>query len=134
MDERDALRTVKAFYDAVNAGDLPAAMNLMATDVDWEDAGAGWLPWSTRCRGREEYARYVEAVFGALEFQEFRADEFIVGRDTVVVLGFERCLVRATGRVVEAHWAQIFTLRDGVICRFREYSDTAAWRAGVAAA
>jgi len=55
-----------------------------------------------------------------------------VDRDTVVVLGHERCLVRAAGRVVEANWAQIFTLRDGLICEFREYSDTAAWEAELA--
>jgi uncharacterized protein len=132
MDERHALRTVQAFYAAVNAGDPAAVSRLVTEDLDWNDAGVGWLPWSRWCRGREEFGRYAEAVRAALEFREFRADEFIVGRDSVVVLGFERCLVRATGRVVEAHWAQIFTLRDGSICRFREYTDTAAWRVGVA--
>ena len=45
---------------------------------------------------------------------------------------FIRKAVRATGRVVEANWAQIFTLREGLICKFREYSGTAAWEAGVA--
>ena len=51
--------------------------------------------------------------------------QFIVGQNTVVVLWSRACLVRATGRVVEANWAQIFTFRDGLICRFREYRDTA---------
>jgi uncharacterized protein len=88
--------------------------------------------WSTPVHRREEFEHYGKAIFEALEFQVFQPDEFIVGRDTVVVLGHERCLVRATGRVVEANWAQIFTLRDGLICKFREYSDTAAWEAGVA--
>jgi ketosteroid isomerase-like protein len=133
MEEERNLKIVKRFYEAVNEGNVPAVSKLMTDDVDWKDVGAGWSPWSTWCHGREEFAQYLEAIFKALEFQAFRADEFIVGRDSVVVLGFERCLVRATGRLVEANWAQIFTLRDGSICRFREYSDTAAWRAGIAA-
>jgi taurine dioxygenase len=48
----------------------------------------------------------------------------------VVALGHERCLVRATGRVVEVKWVQIFDFRNGLVCRHREYTDTAAWDAG----
>jgi ketosteroid isomerase-like protein len=65
-----------------------------------------------------------------LEFQVFQPDEFIVGSDSVVVLGHERCRVKATGRIVDANWVQIFTLHNGRISRYREYSDTAAWDNG----
>jgi len=34
-------------------------------------------------------------------------------------------VLRANKRVVEANWVQVFTFRDGRICRFREYSDMA---------
>ncbi len=88
-------------------------------------------PWSVRRHGPEGVEQYGRELFEALEFQEFQPDEFIVDRQTVVVLGHERYLVRATGPVVEARWAQIFTLRSGLICQFREYTDTAAWEAGV---
>ena len=134
MDEQANLQTVQGFYRTVNDGDLAATLKLIADDLDWKDVGADKdiYFWSTPVHGREEFERYGQALFEALEFQAFQPDEFIVGRDTVVVLAHERCLVRATGRVVEANWAQIFTLRDGLICKFREYSDTAAWEAGVA--
>jgi ketosteroid isomerase-like protein len=134
MDEQANLQTVQRFYQAANDGDLAAILKLIADDLDWKDAGADQdiYPWSTSVHGREEFEHYGKATFEALEFQVFQPDEFIVDRDIVVVLGHERCLVRATGRVVEANWAQIFTLRDGLICKFREYSDTAAWEAGVA--
>jgi ketosteroid isomerase-like protein len=80
----------------------------------------------------KQFEQYGMNIFAALEFQVFQPDQFIVGQDTVVVLGHERCLVRATGRVVKANWAQVFTFRGALICRFREYTDTAAWEAGVA--
>jgi ketosteroid isomerase-like protein len=37
---------------------------------------------------------------------------------------------QTTGRIVEAKWVQIFDFRDGLVCRHREYTDTAAWDAG----
>lgn len=134
MSEQANLQTVQRFYQTINDGDLAATLKLIADDLDWKDVGADKdiYPWSTAVQGREEFERYGKATFEALEFQVFQPDEFIVARDTVVVLGHERCLVRATGRLVEANWAQIFTLRDGLIYKFREYSDTAAWEAGVA--
>jgi uncharacterized protein len=134
MNEQANLQTIRRFYQTINDGDLAATLKLIADDLDWKDAGADKdiYPWSTPVRGREDFERYGKATFEALEFQVFQPDEFFVDRDTVVVLGHERCLVRATGRVVEANWAQIFTLRDGLIRKFREYSDTAAWEAGVA--
>ena len=134
MNEQANLQTVQRFYQTINDGNLAATLKLMADDLDWKDAGADnfLFPWCTPVHGREDFARYGQATFEALEFQVFQPDEFIVDRDTVAVLGHERCLVRATGRLVEANWAQIFTLRDGLICKFREYSDTAAWEAGVA--
>jgi ketosteroid isomerase-like protein len=79
----------------------------------------------------EEVEQYFKTVAEALEFQEFTAGEFIVSRDSVVVLGHERCLVRATECVVDAKWVQIFDFRDGLVRRHREYTDTAAWDAGL---
>ena len=51
--------------------------------------------------------------------------------EIIVVLGHERCLVRATECVVDAKWVQIFDFRDGLVRRHREYTDTAAWDAGL---
>lgn len=68
------------------------------------------LPWS---RGRDGVLQATKMLTDHLEFQVFPPDEFIVGSDSVGVLGHERCRVKATGRIVEAKWVQVFTLRDG---------------------
>jgi ketosteroid isomerase-like protein len=39
-------------------------------------------------------------------------------------------LVRSSGRIVEAKWVQIFDFRGGLVCRHREYTETATWDAG----
>ncbi|KRR22535.1 hypothetical protein CQ14_35510 [Bradyrhizobium lablabi] len=47
-------------------------------------------------------------------------------RNTVVVFGSERFLVKATGKEWAVDWMQVHEVRDGRIVRFREYTDTAA--------
>jgi ketosteroid isomerase-like protein len=115
-------------------GDLAAILNLITDDVEFVPpissrpspvAGSGQV-WRGG-RGVEEYLRTVAEAY---EFQVFEPGEFIVDQDNVVVLGRERCRVRATDRVVKVKWVQVFTFRDGRVCRHREYTDTAAWEAG----
>jgi uncharacterized protein len=69
----------------------------------------------------------VFALLGqALEFEQFEPREFIAHGDTVLVLGYERSLVKSTRRVFEQDWAHVYTLRGGRIAKCRIYEDTAA--------
>ena len=43
----------------------------------------------------------------------------------VVALGNEHFLVTATGKEWETDWVQVFEVENGLIIRFREYTDTA---------
>jgi uncharacterized protein len=135
MSQQENLEIVQRGYKAFTEGDMPTLLNLLADDVEWifppTYAGIPWAqqPW----RGRDGVLQAFKMLMELLEFQVFQPDEFIVSKDSVVVLGHERCRVKATGRIVEAKWVQIFTLRDGRIGRYREYSDTAAWDHGYSA-
>jgi uncharacterized protein len=132
MGEQENLQTVQRVYGKFAQGEIPAMLKFVTDDVEWNFPPTyGGIPWAQRpwC-GRDGGQQAFTLLTEALEFQVFQPDEFIVSPDTVVVLGHERCLVRATGRVVNANWAQIFSFRAGLICRFREYTDTAAWDTG----
>jgi ketosteroid isomerase-like protein len=61
-----------------------------------------------------------------LEFERFEPREFVAQGDTVVVLGYERCVVKPTGHTIEQEWAHVYTLRDGKIAKGRFIEDTAA--------
>ncbi len=136
MDEPEHVRTVRRIYDAFVAADLPSLLPLMTEDMEMvppvSSGTTAVAGWGRTWRGRDEVAQYLGTLATALEFQTFEADEFIADRDNVVVLGHERCVVRATGRAVEIRWVQIFTFRAGLLSRHREYSDTAAWEAAFA--
>jgi uncharacterized protein len=130
MSEHDNLQKVQRAYKAFADGDLPTLLSLVTDDVEFLPPVIASVPSAHPWRGRREVEQYFRTLVESYEFQEFALDEFIVSRDSVVVIGHERCLVRATGRIVEAKWVQIFDFRDGLVCRHREYTDTAAWEAG----
>jgi ketosteroid isomerase-like protein len=52
--------------------------------------------------------------------------QLIVQGDEVVALAHEHVRAKATGQVLEQNLAQVFTVREGKIKRFRYYFDTAA--------
>jgi uncharacterized protein len=130
MSEDQNLQTVQRVYQAFAAGDIPAMSKLCTDDVDVLIPGSARVLTAGHWHGRDGLNQCVGNLLERLEFQVFQPDEFIVGKDSVAVLGHERCRVRASGRVVEAKWVQVWTLRDGMISRYREYTDTAAWEAG----
>jgi hypothetical protein len=131
MSERNNLETVKRIREALLRGDLPTLLKFCTADLEILPAASAKVPWAAHpWRGRKEVEQYFEMIAAQIEFLEYEADEFIGGGDSVVVLGHERCHVRATGRVVGAKWVQIFDFRDGLVCRHRECTDTAAWDAG----
>jgi len=133
MSDQQNLTTVKRFYELANetmqngSTDPKNISALMTDDMEWVTP-----PPESNFRGRDAVGQFMSFLLTTLEFEVFQPDEFIVATDCVVVLGHERCRVRSTGRIVEAKWAQIHNLRDRRICRFREYSDTDAWKLATA--
>jgi len=60
------------------------------------------------------------------EPEAFEPLHFVASDDRVLVLGRERFRVKATGLTWACEWAHAFTVRDGKVAGFREYTDTAA--------
>ena len=57
--------------------------------------------------------------------ENFSPREFITQYDRVVVLGYEKLRVKTTHNVFENEWVHVWTIRDGKIYKFQEFSDTA---------
>ena len=129
-NERLGVRTnaevVQETYEAVGRGDIPALLDLLTEDVQWTFQGPSTIPFAGARRGREGVAEFFSLVGGNLEFQEFEPRKFVAQGDTVAVLGFERSLVKPTGRTFEQEWAHIYKLRDGKVAEFLALEDTAA--------
>jgi uncharacterized protein len=127
MNEEQNIAVVKEqIYSAFARGDVPTILNALADDVEWRSPGPNLIPWAGTWRGRESVATWLSKVAEAAEFEEFQPRDFFASGDKVMVLGYERFRVKATGRVLANELAQLYVLRDGKITQFCEYYDTAA--------
>src|SRR5579862_3099041 len=121
------LEIVMRIYRAIAEGDIETRKGLVTDDFVLHFFGSEQIPWAGEWRGKDGLGDFLNRIAEAIDFEEFATDEFLLDGDNVVVLGHERCRVRATGRVAQVRWAHLFTLRGGMVCRHHEYTDTAAW-------
>jgi hypothetical protein len=126
MSEQANLQVVQEAYAAFGRGDLPGLLNLLTEDVDWRHPQPNDIPWGGNRRGHEEVTQFFIALGSTIDVDAFEPREFIAQGDKVVVTGYERMKVKSNGRVYETNWAHLFTVRDGKIAGFYEYTDTAA--------
>jgi uncharacterized protein len=126
MSEHKNVETVQQIYAAVGRGDIPALLTLLSDEIEWSMPGPSVIPWTGTRRGRQQVAEFFGLLRKTLKSQQFEPREFIAQGDTVVVLGYERSLVKPTGRTFEQEWVHVYTLGEGKIRKCRIFEDTAA--------
>jgi ketosteroid isomerase-like protein len=134
MSERTNVGVVQQAYEAFGRGDIPAVLDLLTDDVEWTLQGPSVLPFAGTFRGREGIAAFFSVLGETLEFEQFEPREFVAQGDAVVVIGYERSVVKQTDRSFEQEWAHVYTLRDGKIATGRFFENTAAEAAAFSAA
>ena len=118
MSDQTNVAVLQQGYEAFGRGDIPAVLELLTDDVEWTMQGPSVIPYAGTFRGREGVAEFFSLLDETIEFEQFEPRKFIGQGDTVVVLGYERDVVKETGRGFEEEWAHVYTLRDGKL-RFR---------------
>ena len=114
--DAESTAVVKRFLELLEAGDVDAAVELLAVDVRYENVG---LP---TVNGRERVRRLFHAMMRA-PGTEFEAYMHTVSTDGSTVMT-ERTDVLKVGRVVVQFWVcGRFDIRDGQIALWRDYID-----------
>lgn len=119
--------TVQGIYAAFGRGDIPAILETLAEDVDWEYAWASSeVPWLEPRRGRAAVAGFFQAVGAHLEFSRFTVNDILEGPNVVVGLVSVDAKVKGTDRPLrEIDEAHIWRFDDrGRVSRFRHAADT----------
>lgn len=126
MSEQSNVEAVRRIYEAFLRNDIPAVLDGLTDDVEWNWYGPPELPFAGSHHGREAVAQWFATIADIVEFHEWESREFVAQGDTVVVLGYERATAKPTGREFDVQWVQFLTMRDGKVARFRQFPDTAA--------
>jgi ketosteroid isomerase-like protein len=128
---------VQSIYAAFGRGDVPAILEHLHEDVEWEYQPVTTdVPWLLARRGRTDAAGFFVAVGTELEITHFAPKTFLEGPGVVAVLCDITATVRRTGQsfreVDEVHLWHFDAA--GRVVRFRHCVDTEqqarAWRHG----
>jgi hypothetical protein len=105
-------------YEAVQRGDLDAAVANVAEDADIELMGPNEIPYAGTYRGPSGMKKFIESLVSSADLDDFTHDEFHGSDDHVTVIGHERGRIKETGREFDTKVVDTFELRDGKIRKF----------------
>jgi ketosteroid isomerase-like protein len=116
---------IRSLYDAFARGDAATVLAAFDPQIHWREAENFAYADRNPYVGPQQVA---EGVFARLmtDWDGFTIDvESIVdGGDLVVTLGRYRGTHKASGQAVDAQFAHAWTVRDGKVVRFQQYTDT----------
>lgn len=117
---------VQSLYAAFGRGDVDTIIAGVSPAVDWASIGrsSDFATLGPR-QGQGEVREFFDVLARETEFSEFAPNDFDAVGDKVFVEGHSRMRLKAGGPEVDTDWAHIFTIRDGQVVRFRDFTDTA---------
>jgi ketosteroid isomerase-like protein len=135
MQEAQNTKIVQDVYGAFGRGDIQTVLNAMDDRVAWKPitGAAPHVPHAGERHGKASVAEFFKILADAVRFDRFDPQRFVAQGDTVVALGRYTGVAKTTGKSFNSEWAMVFTLRNGKIEHFQEFTDSAsvnaAWSA-----
>ena len=118
-------------YDQLNEGDVDAAVDALHQDAVWEESGA--LPGEdSMFRGREQIREFLAGFLDAWSDFRQEIEEVVTAGERVALLIHLHATGRGSGADVDARYAHVWTLRDGLGVRVDAYRDQAEAREALA--
>jgi len=123
--------TTQAIYEAFGRGDIPALLEHLADDVQWESwadnaAQKAGVPWMQARSGKEGAQEFFGVVAALLRITDFRVLSILAGGNQVAAEFVLEADVPSTGGHYRDEEMHLWTFNDeGKVIRLRHYTDTA---------
>jgi ketosteroid isomerase-like protein len=113
---------LRRFYESFNQGDLDSVLELCTEDVEvYKDPEVVEMVAAFTPRGQERVAQYLRGWLESWSDYQVRPQEFLQSGDEVAALTEARARGPNSQFEIEGEMADVFTVRDGRIARFRLY-------------
>jgi ketosteroid isomerase-like protein len=127
-----AVAAVLPLYEAFTRRDMPAALACMADDIEWHESGG--LPWGGLEFGPAAVAKGIfTPALARVPDLTITPEEIVSSGDTVMVIHRYQGTAAATGGALDLLGVGVWTVRDGLIARYRQFVDTVRFRVAIAA-
>lgn len=128
MNTQDNVQVVQQMFAALGQGNLGAALDAYAKDVDFRSPVtrkiSTEISWAKPRHSREEIGAFFKELIEIVAIEQMEPLEITAEGDRVIVEGKNRFTVRSNGRHIEHDWVMVFKLQDGKIVRNWHYYDT----------
>ena len=125
MSEQDNIGIAKQAYANFKSGDIASLLGMLSDDVQWTLPEIENVPFAGKRRGRAAVADFFAGIAATQDVVAFEPLDFIAQNEKVVVQGRYTWRHRESGKDYSGEWAHVFTVRDGKVVAFQEYTDTA---------
>jgi uncharacterized protein len=112
---------VQSAYEAFGRGDIPAILDLLADDVDWNVTEV--LPQGGHWSGKQDVGGFFEKVGAVWQDLSVDVEDVCASGDRVCMIG--RGAGKHDGADAWFGFVHVWTVRDGKVAAFREYADPA---------
>jgi uncharacterized protein len=126
MSEQDNVAIVNQAYTHFKNGNIPALVAQCTDDIEWRLPEIEGVPFARTFNGPSGVAEFFALIDENQEPLSFEPRETIAQEDKVASLGAYHWRVKSTGREFRSDFCHLFTIRDGKISAFHEFTDTAA--------
>jgi hypothetical protein len=133
MQEAQNTKEVQEAYAAFGRGDVQGILDRLDEGIVWKGVhgAASHVPTSGERRGKAQVGEFFKQVAQTVNFSRFEPKEFVATGDKVVALGHYTATT-PTGSGFDSDFAMVFTLRNGKVTEFQEFTDSAALNAAYA--
>ena len=114
---------IKNLYRAFAQGDVPTVLQSFDENIEWTEAEG--FPYGGTYRGANAIVENVFMKLGS-EWEGFSAvpNDFLDAGDNIVALGNYSGKYNATGKSMNVPFAHVWTLANGKVIKFVQYTDT----------
>jgi uncharacterized protein len=126
MSEEANVRLIRELYDAFSRGDVAAVLNSLDPQAELSFEGPGAIPWAGNWHGREGWVKFFRTLGENADEITLQMEPFAAQGDNVVTAGRYRARVKRTGRRIDSPLVHLWTVRDGMVVKCLELTDTAA--------
>lgn len=124
------IKTIQSLYDFFQSRELDKIRKIFHADIKWNQMKG--FPNGGEYVGAEEIFANVFKGFSE-NWTDWKADvsEYLEAGDDIIAVGQYKGTFNKSGKYVEADFMHRYTLKDGLIIQFKQYTDTGAFFAAM---
>src|SRR5580765_621696 len=122
------LEIVKEGYTNFLQGNIPALLDTLSDNIEWELPASSRVNFSGVFKGKDAVMDFFRNVDNENAFSEFAVDSYIADGDYVVALRHLIATAKSTGKISSNKWAHLWQLEERKVVKHYEYADTAEIR------